>query len=116
MDALLPALEDARRRRVGVWSLDLDISSDSAADYIDERRAVSGTVEDAFSTDKITVLKMKGLSVAIFARDMRFFRKDGISPVEFYRGRRIRVFGHIKEYKGRPEIIVSHPSQIELVD
>jgi DNA/RNA endonuclease YhcR with UshA esterase domain len=33
-----------------------------------------------------------------------------------YRGRNVRVSGYIKEYKGKPEIILEDPSQIVILN
>lgn len=38
------------------------------------------------------------------------------NPEEIYNKKRVRVFGQIKEYKKRPEIILEAPSQIEILE
>jgi hypothetical protein len=37
-------------------------------------------------------------------------------PEDDYRDKQVRVTGLVKEYKGKPEIVVSDPSQIEIVN
>ena len=37
-------------------------------------------------------------------------------PENFYRGRRVRVSGIVKEFKGRPQIILESPQQIEVLE
>jgi len=61
-------------------------------------------------------LEMEGLRVIIFAKDFGFFEKEGVHPAQDYTGKKVSVFGLIKSYRGSPEIIVSHPWQIEIVD
>ncbi len=114
-DVLAESLEDARENKRGVWSLDLDIDSKDAKQFIGLRRLAVGRVENAFSTPKTVCLKLKGLSIVIFNNDMDTFLKKGIDPVVYYKDKVVRVFGLIKKYKGRPEIIVAHPSQIEII-
>jgi hypothetical protein len=45
-----------------------------------------------------------------------FFEREGVHPAQDYVGRRVNIFGLIKSYRGSPEIIVSHPWQIEILD
>ena len=49
-------------------------------------------------------------------KDLSFFEKAGIRPAQDYMGRHVRVFGLIKLYRGSPEIIASHPGQIEVLE
>lgn len=114
-DVLAESLKEAKENKRGVWSLDLDVSSTDARQFIGERKFVTGRVKSVFSTPKIVCLKMDGLNIVIFDKDLNTFLKKGIDPVKHYRDKVVRVFGLIKKYKGRPEIIIAHPSQIEIV-
>lgn len=113
---LVEALKDARANRRGVWSQDLTIASTDAEQYVGQRKIVEGKVTRARSLEKFAQLTLEGLKVVIFRKDLEIFLNEGISPASFYKGKNIRVFGMIKEYKGEPEIIVSHPTHIEVVD
>jgi hypothetical protein len=50
-------------------------------------------------------------TVVIWGSDGKNFSN---SPETFYKGKTICVTGEIKSYKGKPEIIVQHPSQITI--
>lgn len=113
---LVEALKSARANRRGVWSQDLTIPSRDAAQYVGQRKIVEGKVTRARSLEKFAQLTLEGVKVVIFRKDLELFLNEGISPASFYRGKNVRVFGMIKEYKGEPEIIVSHSSQIEVID
>ena len=43
------------------------------------------------------------------------FRKFPFQPEKYYLNKTVRVRGKIKMYKGRPEIIVESPRQIEVI-
>ncbi len=113
LDKLIGALKEAKEAHRGIWSQDLVIPSESAKEFIGSRKIVSGKVVRARSAEKFARLSMEGIDIIIFKRDLDTFLNSGISPVTEYRGKDLKVFGLIKEYKGKPEIIVSHPSQIE---
>jgi endonuclease YncB( thermonuclease family) len=111
VDILVAALKEARENHRGIWSKDLLISSSRARDFIGQRKMVEGIVKKARSAKRLVRLEMEGISIIIFEKDLQVFFDNGISPAEFYRGKSLKVFGLIKEYKGEPEIIISHPAQ-----
>lgn len=47
----------------------------------------------------------------IFSSDLYKFVQN---PEDYYLGKTVRIMGEIKEYKGRPEIILEDPFQIEI--
>ena len=51
-------------------------------------------------------------TAVIFASAFPLFPAN---PETFYYGKKVRVSGYIKEYKGKPEIILNDPSQIEIL-
>jgi len=51
-----------------------------------------------------------GFSVTIYSGNVYKFN----NPVSTYNGQTIDVTGHIQQYQGHPEIIVSNPSQITI--
>lgn len=116
IDTLVAALKEAKENRRGIWSQDLTIASEDAGRYTGQRKIVLGTIQKTRSSKNLVRLMMDGLLLVIFKNDLEaMFLKNGISPSEFYKGKKVRVFGLIKEYRGEPEIIVSNPWQIEVV-
>jgi micrococcal nuclease len=115
-DTLVKAAQEAKTARRGVWSQDLSVKCQQAGNFIGQRKMVEGKVVRTRSSQKVVQLKMEGVIIAIFAKDLDRFLKNGIDPSEFYKGKNIRVFGLIKEYRGEPEIIVSDPWQIEVLN
>ena len=116
VDVLVAALQEAKLKKVGIWSLDLAIDSREASKFIGERKMVSGLIKRSRSTAKTIRLAMGGLNVIIFKKELELFTKEGIDPAQYYRGKKVKVFGLIKEYEGQPEIIVSNPWQMEVVE
>jgi len=43
------------------------------------------------------------------------FPRFPANPENYYYGKKVRVSGNIKEYNGKPEIILNDPSQIEIL-
>lgn len=116
VDVFLAAQKEARKNKAGVWAHEFHVPSAQACDFLDQRKFVTGKVGKTRKADKVISLKMDGLCVVIFTKDLGFFEKEGVRPAQDYTGRRISVFGLIKSYRGSPEIIVSHPWQIEILD
>ena len=109
--------KEARENNRGLWKNNL-ISHQEAQAYIGKVRMVQGKVINTFETEKVIFLNFgedykNDFTIVIFKKDKRNFLKKHISPATYYRGKKVRVLGKIKEYNG-PEIIVSHPAQIEV--
>jgi micrococcal nuclease len=43
------------------------------------------------------------------------FSRFPANPENYYHGKKVRVSGKIKEYQGKPEIILNNPAQIEIL-
>lgn len=88
-----------------------------AADYYGQNKTVEGTIVAAKNTGKVCFLNFhadwkKYFTAVIFASD---FGKFPQHPEDYYLKKKVRVTGLIKEYKGKPEIIIKSPLQIEIV-
>jgi micrococcal nuclease len=112
--------QEARQARVGLWkSQNLKpISWRDATKHYGEYATVEGTVAAARNTGKACFLNFhpdykRHFTAVIFASDFSHFPKN---PETFYKGKTVRVTGVIKEYKGKPEIVLEDPSQIEIVN
>ncbi|MFH0877164.1 MAG: thermonuclease family protein [Candidatus Omnitrophota bacterium] len=114
VDRLVAALNEAKRKRVGLWSIDLSLDSQEAGAHIGERKTVTGLIKRVRQSAKVIRLETDGIVFVIFKNDLGLFEREGIDPPVFYKARNVRVFGLIKEYNGKPEIIVSNPWQIEV--
>jgi len=115
IDVLAAALQEAKHDKRGVWSQDLTVSSSEASQFLGQRKLVEGRVERVRKNDRVIRLMMEDFEVIIFKKDLELFAREGIDPAEFYDQKRVRVFGLIKEYKGKTEIILSNPWQIEIL-
>jgi len=92
---------------------------DKIKKYVGQQVCVEGIVMDSHiaKSGKVRFLNFSpeyksAFTVVIFTSDMGNFKSIG-EPAEYYLGKRVVVSGRIKIYKGRPEIIVSHPQQIK---
>lgn len=93
------------------------ISWRQAAKHTDEYLTVEGRIVRTHRTEKACFLNFhpdwrRSFSAVIFASRFDAFPPN---PEEHYRGKLVRVTGLIQEYKGRPEVILDSPDQIEVV-
>jgi len=93
------------------------ISWQDAAKHYEEYTTVEGTIVVTHNSGKACFLNFhpdykRYFTAVIFASD---FSRFPANPENYYYGKRIRVTGYIKEYKGKPEIILNDPSQIEVL-
>lgn len=79
---------------------------------------VEGVIVNTYNSGRACFLNFhqdykKYLTVVIFASD---FHKFPPNPEDYYYMKRVRIRGIIKEYQGKPEIILKDPSQIEVIN
>ncbi|MBC7349235.1 MAG: OB-fold nucleic acid binding domain-containing protein [Candidatus Aminicenantes bacterium] len=94
-----------------------EISWEEAGNYYDQTVWVRGTVVAANNTGKVCFLNFhrnwrRYFTAVIFASDFHRFPQP---PEKLYLNREVRVYGRIREYQGKPEIIVNRPEQIEII-
>ncbi len=97
------------------------ITPEEAGKHTGNNETVCGDVVRAFyatsSKGQPTLIDLGGFflsrvfTVVIWGEDRNKFEKP---PETLYGGKKICVTGTIKSYRGRPEIIVRDPSQIEV--
>lgn len=93
------------------------ISWKHAGKYYGRIKTVEGTVVATYSTGKVCFLNFhqdykRHFTAVIFAGD---FHKFPSCPEDYYLYKKVQVTGLIKKYKGKPEIILKSPSQIEII-
>ena len=93
------------------------ISWQDAAKHYGEYVTVEGTIVATHNSGKACFLNFhpdykRYLTLVIFASDFSLFPANAEN---YYSGKKVRVSGYIKAYKGKPEIILNDPAQIELV-
>ncbi len=93
------------------------ISYLDASRFYGKTKTVEGTIVVTNNTGKVCFLNFnkdwkRYFTAVIFASD---FGKFPANPEDYYLNRKVRITGLIKEYKGKPEIIVKNPSQIEIM-
>jgi micrococcal nuclease len=89
-----------------------------AADYYGQNRTIEGTIVASNNTGKVCFLNFhedwkRYFTAVIFSSD---FDEFPAHPEDYYLNRKVRVHGLIKEYRGKPEIILKSPGQIEIID
>jgi endonuclease YncB( thermonuclease family)/DNA/RNA endonuclease YhcR with UshA esterase domain len=123
-ERLRKAEKEAKDHRRGIWE-DLSsleppegnsnfiINPSSATRYIDQRVVVRGKITKFRKSDKVLVLKMEDvLDIVIFPDNLSNFSFFNIIPEDYYLGKPVEVIGKIRMYRGRPNIIISHPISI----
>ncbi len=93
------------------------ISYLDAHKYYGKIKTIEGTIVLTNNTGKVCFLNFhkdwkRHFTAVIFASDFDKFPKN---PEDYYLNRKVRVTGLIKEYNGKPEIIVKSPNQIQIV-
>ncbi len=136
---LLETEKIAIRNRKGLWALpvfqlpdtinilfkedvqtkitDEAISYRDAEKYYGKIKTVEGVIVMANNTGKVCFLNFhkdwkRYFTAVIFASDFDKFPKN---PEDYYLNRKVKITGLIKEYKGKPEIIVKSPTQIQII-
>jgi micrococcal nuclease len=130
----------AIRNRSGLWALpvfqfsdttagaapktvaragELDVIQWQEADqYYNQNKIVEGKIVASNNTGKVCFLNFhkdwrRYFTAVIFASD---FNKFPEHPEDYYLNRVVRVKGLVKEYRGKPEIILKSTNQIEIVE
>jgi|GEM_PF-806617 len=90
----------------------------NAADHYGRYATVEGRIVATHNSGKACFLNFHAdykryFTAVIFASA---FDRFPPSPESFYSGKHVRVTGTIKEYKGKPEIVLSDPGQIQVMD
>ncbi|MGQ9464489.1 MAG: thermonuclease family protein [bacterium] len=85
--------------------------------YYGKIKTVEGVIVVTNNTGKVCFLNFhknwkRYLTAVIFASDFDKFPKN---PEDYYLNRKVRITGLIKEYNGKPEIIVKNPAQIQII-
>lgn len=93
------------------------ISWRDAAKYYGEYATVEGTIVATHNSGKACFLNFhpdykRYFTAVIFASA---FSRFPANPENYYYGKKVRVSGYIKEYEGKPEVILNNPSQIEIL-
>lgn len=94
------------------------IGACNAGNYIGEEKIVEGRVADGYKSKTNTVFlnlekpyPNQCFTGVIFSSDLINFPEN---PQNYYEGEIVRIRGIIKEYEGKPEIILKDRSQIEI--
>lgn len=116
----LDAQKEARDNKRGLW-VDLEESKISAAqakNNIGRIRMVESEVIDTYLTEKLLILKFKNnFKVVVYKNNIpEKFKDMARSPDSYFKGKMIKVYGVIKEYRGYPEIVLHDMSQLEILD
>lgn len=94
------------------------ISYVDAGKYYGKIKTVVGTIVATNNTGKVCFLNFhkdwkRYFTAVIFASD---FDKFPPHPEDYYLNRKVKITGLIKEYNGKPEIILKSPSQIQIIE
>lgn len=93
------------------------ISIDSVTKHYGEKVTVCSKVYGTKALEKVTFINLGAaypnslLTVVIFTKDKDKFKS---APEAMYSEKSICVTGELKEYNGKPEIVVSSPDQIAI--
>ena len=116
-DLLVKMQETARQDNRGLWGEIQVVPVKEAKGYLNQIVTVEGRVSSIYQSSKVTILNFgrNKFKAVIFREDYPVFMAKGVSIVS-YKGKTIRVTGKIKRYKDDFEIIMRHPSAVEVLD
>jgi len=94
------------------------ISWKDAHRYYGKFVTVEGTIVASYNSGKACFLNFhrnwkRYFTAVIFSSN---FHKFDSAPEQLYQGKKVRVKGMVREYRGKPEIIVNSPSQITIIE
>lgn len=93
------------------------IAWDQTGHYIGQTITVAGLIVSTYDTGNITFLDFTSdhdaFVAVIFAEDYNQFP---CLPAKLYEGKQVWITGKITTYKGKPEIIIHSPEQVEIFD
>src|SRR6185436_19683466 len=115
---LYEAETQARARHAGIWALPINrVRTPQALKGIAGTfQLVEGDVSNIGRADGRTFIdfgEKRVFSAVIGPADRRAFRDFDFDELS---GRQVRVRGIVQDYRGRPEIVLSNPAQIELLN
>jgi len=95
------------------------IGACEAGKYLGRELIIEGKIADAYCDSKSNTVFLnfekpypgQCFSGVIFSSNLYKFVQN---PEDYYLGKTVRIMGEVKEYKGKPEIILENPSQIEV--
>lgn len=95
----------------------IEISWEDADQYYGKYCCVKGKIVATFNSGKACFLNFhknwkRYFTAVIFASD---FHKFPPNPEDYYLNKEVKVYGLIKEYQGKPEIILRSPEQIKII-
>jgi hypothetical protein len=115
---LYEAESSARTRRMGIWASPAYAvrTPQNLKGATGTYQLVEGQVSNIGRADGRTFIDFgdrRSFAVMIGSESRRAFRDFDFDELS---GHRIRVRGIVQDYRGRPEIVLSNPAQIELLD
>ena len=94
------------------------ISWQDASKHYNEYATVEGKIVATHNAGKVCFLNFhpdyKRYFTAVIFESA--FARFPANPENYYNGKNVRVTGYIKEYKGKPEIILDDPGQIKVLE
>ncbi len=128
LDELKAYERKARLEGIGIWKVDEKrveknlptITPDKARLFVGREVRVEGKVVDVYKGRGAVFINFgrdyrRDFSAVVLGKYLYRFDARGIDP-DIYKGRRIAVEGKVELYRGRVEIVVRDPQQIEILD
>jgi micrococcal nuclease len=120
MDRFLRAQREARMNSRGIWK---DIPVIDPRDAFDNKGRfllVRGEVRSVRSSIGALYLELssnapEGLTGVIYGGNLEYFKREDISPERDYDGKKVEIFGKIRDTGSGTELVIYHPSQIKVL-
>jgi len=110
---------EAKDSKIGLWAglEENKIYTSEAKNNIGRLRMIEARVTDTRLTEKLLILKFKdNFKVVIYKNNIPSALKEIVrSPDTYFKGKMVRVYGIIKNYKAYPEIVLHDFSQLEIL-
>ncbi len=114
LDVFVKAQQYARENENGFWENNLQpVASENAKFHLREVITIQGKVTSIKKRGIVLILTLdKNFPIVIFESNLKLFYDISIDDLLY---KEVEVFGMVKEYKSKPQIIICHPSQISIV-
>ena len=119
---------EAKKFKRGIWSNHKKYKKNKGNDefivktydvdrHLGQRVVVRGKINDFSENRKVVLLEMDdGLDLVIFRDALENFKFFGIVPEKYYVGKKVEAVGRVKMYRGNPQIAVSHPISLRVLE
>jgi micrococcal nuclease len=120
-EAMVIAFQSARAEGRGIWGQEglFRVSPEEASGAIGRHAIIEGRVTGSFSSGRLIFFNIgprtdRNLRLVVMSPYFSAFRERGVTIPDTYEEKSVKAWGKLIDYKGRPEIFLYSPDQIDM--